>query len=133
MGLLPLGIVVLDAKLTIGCKKNSEKDSAVSILQAYSYRIRNCNRLLLNTARYLSTIANNLLDFFVPLVIFGLLTGSPDPGAVTFPPEVRSQRRSSNGPFRFPHHLFSDHDHGRQRSDRGPQHLSCPYVGLTVH
>ena len=55
------------------------------------------------------------------------------PGAITFPPEVSSQRRSSNGPIRFPHHLFSDHDHGRQRSDREPQHLSCPYVGLTVH
>ena len=25
------------------------------------------------------------------------------------------------------------HDHGRQRSDRGAQHLSCPYVALTVH
>ena len=55
------------------------------------------------------------------------------PGATTFPPEVSSQRRSSNGPIRFTHHLFSDHDHGRQRSDWVPQHLSCPYVGLTLH
>ena len=39
----------------------------------------------------------------------------------------------TNGPFRVPQHLFSVHDHGRQRSDRGPQHLSCPDVGLTVH
>ena len=43
------------------------------------------------------------------------------PGAITFPPEGSSQRRSSNGPIRFPHHLFGDHDHGRQRSDREPQ------------
>ena len=54
------------------------------------------------------------------------------PGAITFPPEESSQRRSSNGPIRFPHHLFSDHDHGRLRSSWGPQHLSCPYVGLTA-
>ena len=54
------------------------------------------------------------------------------PGAITFPPEVSSQR-SSNGPIRFPHHLFSDRDHGRQRSERGSQRLSCPYDGLTVH
>ena len=51
------------------------------------------------------------------------------PGAITFPPEVSSQRRSSNGPIRFPQHLFSDRDHERQRSGRGPQPLSCPYVG----
>ena len=31
-----------------------------------------------------------------------------------------------NGPIRFPQHLFSVHDHGRQRSDRGPQHLFLP-------
>ena len=37
------------------------------------------------------------------------------------------------GPIRFPQHLFSVHDHGRQRSGRGPQPLTCPYVGLTVH
>ena len=55
------------------------------------------------------------------------------PGAITFPSEVSSQRRSSNGPIRFPHHLFSVHDHGRQRSDRGAQHTFHPYVGLTVH
>ena len=36
-------------------------------------------------------------------------------------------------PTRFPQHLFSVHDHGRRRSERGPQQLSCHYVGLTVH
>ena len=28
------------------------------------------------------------------------------------------------GPIRFPQHLFSVHDHGRQRSDREPHHIS---------
>ena len=31
-------------------------------------------------------------------------------------------------PIRFPQHLFSVHDHGRQRSDRGPQHLPDLYI-----
>ena len=48
--------------------KISEKDSAVSILHAYSYRVGNCNCLLSNTDRWLS-IANNLLDFFVHAVL----------------------------------------------------------------
>ena len=30
------------------------------------------------------------------------------------------------GPIRFPQHLFSVHDHGRQRSGRGPQHTFNP-------
>ena len=30
------------------------------------------------------------------------------------------------GPIRFPQHLFSVHDHGRQRSGRGPQHTFLP-------
>ena len=37
------------------------------------------------------------------------------------------------GPIRFPQHLCSVHDHGRQRSGRGPQPLNRPYVGLSVH
>ena len=45
-------------------KKISEKDSAVSILRAYSYRVGNCQCLLLHTARWLST-ADNLLEFFI--------------------------------------------------------------------
>ena len=32
-----------------------------------------------------------------------------------------------NGPIRFPQHLFSVHDHGRQRSDRGP---AAPFLPL---
>ena len=47
--------------------KTSEKDSALSFLHAYSYRDGNCNCLLYNTARWLST-ANNLLEFFVHAV-----------------------------------------------------------------
>ena len=39
---------------------------------------------------------------------------------------VRSYHDQLHGPIRFPHHLFSDHDHGRQRSDRGPQHTFLP-------
>ena len=31
-----------------------------------------------------------------------------------------------HGPIRFPQHLFSVHDHGRQRSDKGPQHTFLP-------
>ena len=48
--------------------KNSEKDSAVSILHAYWHRDRNCNCLQKNTARWPST-ANNLLEFFVHAVL----------------------------------------------------------------
>ena len=49
-------------------QKISQKDSAVSILHAYPYRVGNCNCLLWNTARWLS-IANNLLEFFVHAVV----------------------------------------------------------------
>ena len=71
------------------------------------------------------------------LMLFGLHTCSPDrlpkctPGRTPFHPKC--QRTHLNGPIRFLHHLFSDHDHGRLRLGRGPQHLSCPHVGLTVH
>ena len=77
--------------------------------------------------------------FSVPaLVFFGLLPAL----TVRFRDASRSDHRSIrvrsyhdqlHGPIRFPQQLFSVHDHGRQRSDRGPQHLPCPYVGLTVH
>ena len=46
---------------------------------------------------------------------------------------VRSCLDQLHGPIRFPQHLFSVHDHGRQRSGGGPQHAFLPYVGLTVH
>ena len=55
------------------------------------------------------------------------------PGANTFPSACGLAKDQLHGPIHFPQHLSSVHDHGRQRSDRGPQHLSCPYVGLTVH
>ena len=48
--------------------KNSETDSAVSVFHAYSYRGGNCNCLLSHTARWFS-IANNLLEFFVHVVL----------------------------------------------------------------
>ena len=38
---------------------------------------------------------------------------------------VRSYHDQLHGPIRFPHH-FSVHDHGRQRSGRGPQHTFLP-------
>ena len=40
----------------------------MSALHAYSYRAGNCNCLLQNTARWLST-ANNLSEFFVHAVL----------------------------------------------------------------
>ena len=50
---------------------------------------------------------------------------------------LSTRSRPSGVTFQRAHPLpatpFSVHDHGRQRSDRGPQLLSCPYVGLTVH
>ena len=54
------------------------------------------------------------------------------PGAITFPPEADSLwSHFSTGPSASRNTFSVSHDHGRQRSDRGPQHLSCPYVGLT--
>ena len=47
--------------------KSSERDSALSILHAYSYLDGNCNCLLWNTARWFST-TNNLQDFFIHAV-----------------------------------------------------------------
>ena len=60
-------------------------------------------------------------------MIFGLLTGSPDRlsrctlGRSPFH-QRECQRTHLNGPIRFPRHLFSVYDHGRQRSDWEPQH-----------
>ena len=48
------------------------------------------------------------------------------PGANTFPSEVRSYHDKLHKPIRFPQHIFSVHDHGRQRSDKGPQHTFLP-------
>ena len=53
--------------------QNSEKESAVSIYHAYSYRGGNCNCFLSHIARWLST-ANNLLKFFVNAVLSWFLT-----------------------------------------------------------
>ena len=61
--------LVLDAFFTFCCARRSwRKDSAVSIVHAYFYRVGNCNCLLSNTAHWLS-IANNILDFFVHAVL----------------------------------------------------------------
>ena len=46
---------------------------------------------------------------------------------------LASGPRASWAHLRFQQYFVSVHDHGRQRSDRGPQRLSCPHVGLTVH
>ena len=52
LGLLPLELLVPDAFFTLCCVEEIlEKDSAVSILHAYSSRVGNCNCLLSNTAR----------------------------------------------------------------------------------
>ena len=48
------------------------------------------------------------------------------PGANTFPSVCGLTTTSFTDPFRFPQHLFSVHDHGRQRSGRGPQHTFLP-------
>ena len=55
------------------------------------------------------------------LMIFGLLTSDH--------PLTRSRLsvESLNGPIRFPQHLFSVHDHGRQRSDWGS---AAPFLPL---
>ena len=68
------------------------------------------------------------------LVFFGLphrLTRpafEAHPGANTFPPEADSLLWShiSTGPPASRNTVFSVHDHGRQRSDRGPQHRVRP-------
>ena len=45
---------------------------------------------------------------------------------------VRSYHDQPHGPIRFPQHLFSVHDHGRQRSDRGPQRTFLPLRWLSI-
>ena len=78
-------------------------------------------------------------EWRLTLVFFGLLTGSSPSGFWGAPRgehlsiRVRSYHDQLHGPIRFPQHLFSVHDHGRQRSGKGPQHTFHPYVGLTVH
>ena len=48
------------------------------------------------------------------------------PRANTLSMRVRSYHDQLHGPIRFPQHLFSVHDNGRQRSDKGPQHTFLP-------
>ena len=77
----------------------------------------------------LSVVLNSLAR-----MVFGLLTGSVarflrrTPGRPPFHPLSTLDRslNSSDGPIRFPQHLFSVHDHGRIPSDH------YPYVSLTV-
>ena len=70
------------------------------------------------------------------LVFVGLLTGSPDrlsrrtPGRSPFHPK----QTLCGVTFQRAHPLPATPFHcPRSRSDRGPQHLSCPHIGLTVH
>ena len=73
--------------------------------------------------------------FDVTLMFFGLLTGShrpafeAHPGANTFPSACGLTTTHLHGPIRFPQHLVSVHDHGRQPSDRGLQHTFLPLRG----
>ena len=75
----------------------------------------------------------------MPLEFFGLLTGSHRPVFWGAPRgehlsiRVRSYHDQLHGPSASRNTFFSVHDHGRQRWERGPQPLTCPYVGLTVH
>ena len=75
----------------------------------------------------------------ITLVIFGLLTGSPvrlsrrTQGRSPFHPMWAVDAALPMGPSASRNTFFNAHDHGRQRSDWGPQHLSCPHVGLTLH
>ena len=65
-------------------------------------------------------------------MIFALLTSSSPsrfrgaPRGDHLPIRARSHHDQLHGPIRFPQHLFSVHDHGRQRSDKGPQHTFLP-------
>ena len=68
-----------------------------------------------------------------PLVIFGLLASARFRGARRgdhLSIRVRSYHDQLHGPIRFPQHLFSIHDHGRQRSDRGAQRTFLPFRWL---
>ena len=61
-------------------------------------------------------------------MIFGLLAGFCTVTKRTqerspFHPKQTLRGVTLNGPIRFPQHLFSVHDHGRQRSDWEPQFL----------
>ena len=68
LGLLPLGLLVLDAFHTLLRRRSRRRGSAVSFLHVYWYRDWNCNCLLENTVRWLSTV-NNLLEFLVHAVL----------------------------------------------------------------
>ena len=72
----------------------------------------------------------NELQCLLPLVFFGLLPGSHRPVLRGAPrgehlsTRRECQRTHLNGPIRFPQHLFSVHDHGRQHSGGGRSTLS---------
>ena len=86
-------------------------------------------------------LSQALVHFVMALVIFGLPRRLTRPLFVGGPKSdhLSTRRRlllvevTFLGPIRFPQHLFSVHDHGRQRSGWGPQQTFLPYVGLTVH
>ena len=116
--------IIIDALLLLDIQIRMSSSGYVNVLQRernrewfFSRRVKfdsGFNVMAVNEASW-----NGACDLRAPRQL--LLGFEAHPGAITFPPEVSSQRRSSNGPIRFPHHLFSDHDHGRQRSDREPQ------------
>ena len=80
---------------------------------------------------YLIWILKSTLIRSNTLVLFGLLPaltvqfwGAPRGEHLSI--RVRSYHDQLHRPIRFPQHLFSVHDHGRQRSGRGPQHTFLP-------
>ena len=71
LGLLPLGLRVLDVFLSFCCMKEFGDGFGCVIFARFflKYRDGNCNCLPLNTARWL-LISNNLQEFFVHAVLY---------------------------------------------------------------
>ena len=69
LGLLPLGLRVLDGSAHSAAWKNSETDFMVNFYHAYSYRGGNYNCFLSHIAHRFP-IANNLQELFVHAVLF---------------------------------------------------------------
>ena len=96
---------------------------------------RNCkNSAVSFVMKYcpISTTCRNPASIQNFACVLRLLTGSSPSGFRGAPRgehlsiRVRSYHDQLHGPIRFPRHLFSVHDHGRQRSGRGPQHTFLP-------
>ena len=96
-----------------------------------------------------SAIVNNIFAYFAlplstPQVHMHLCSSGSSPAHPTgFRGAPRGEHLSTrsrlsvkspcNGPVRFPQHLFSVPRSRTATLGQGPQHLSCPDVGLTVH